>query len=59
MPDNEDDSVEAVGDPVCWLSRVCPACGAIPYEGKIDYCRMPSPKPADCLRLTRDDRISR
>ncbi|MEU6701863.1 hypothetical protein [Pseudonocardia sp. NPDC046786] len=23
-------SAEEIGDPVCWLDRLCPECGAVP-----------------------------
>lgn len=59
MTHDEIDPIDPVGDPACWLSRVCPACGAIASEGQSDHCRMPNPVPADCMRLAPDDRIRR
>ncbi|TQM78363.1 hypothetical protein FHX81_0629 [Saccharothrix saharensis] len=29
MESEESGRPEPVGDPVCWLSRVCPECGAL------------------------------
>lgn len=26
------------GDPVCWLDRLCPECGAMPSEEQGDAC---------------------
>ncbi|WP_344424168.1 hypothetical protein [Pseudonocardia ailaonensis] len=26
------------GDPVCWLSQVCPECGAMPAEDSPEKC---------------------
>lgn len=36
----DDDTAGPVGDSVCWLSRVCPDCGALVEE----------PLPATCWR---------
>lgn len=27
-----------MGDPVCWLGRLCPECGAMPTEDSPDHC---------------------
>ena len=40
MESGEDDGQVSAGDPVCWLSRVCPECGSL-AEG---------PVPAVCPR---------
>ncbi len=31
---DEDDG----GDPVCWLDRLCPECGAVPTEDEPERC---------------------
>jgi len=33
------------GDPVCWLSRVCPECGQFIEDSRVDpesHCSMPA-----------------
>lgn len=39
-----------VGDPVCWLDRLCPECGAMPTadaaaEGRCWRCGTPTAEP--------------
>ncbi|MCE6997138.1 hypothetical protein LZG04_20365 [Saccharothrix sp. S26] len=34
MESEENGGPEPVGDPVCWLSRVCPECGSL-AEGPV------------------------
>lgn len=40
MRSQDDEGPEPAGEPVCWLSRVCPECGSL-AEG---------PVPATCPR---------
>ncbi|HVL84735.1 MAG TPA: hypothetical protein VM367_10700 [Pseudonocardia sp.] len=35
------------GDPVCWLHRVCPECGAVPGEDDRERCWRCGRSPAD------------
>ncbi|MBW0092907.1 hypothetical protein I4I73_27110 [Pseudonocardia sp. KRD-184] len=32
-PAHGTDADDGPGDPVCWLHRLCPECGAMPSEG--------------------------
>ncbi|WP_345421068.1 hypothetical protein [Pseudonocardia xishanensis] len=35
-----------MGDPVCWLGRLCPECGAMPTEDSPERCwRCAEPYP--------------
>ena len=43
--DEDTPDAEPGGDPVCWLSMVCPECGRVP-EGHSDVCeRCGAPRP--------------
>jgi ribosomal protein S27AE len=38
-PAGEDGAVaDETGDPVCWLHRLCPECGAVPSEEDDGAC---------------------
>jgi ribosomal protein S27AE len=38
-PAGEDGAVaDETGDPVCWLHRLCPECGAVPSEEDGGVC---------------------
>ena len=48
MTIEQDDADEPVGDAVCWLHELCPACGAMPSPGQPDRCwrcGRPAPEP--------------
>lgn len=36
MADPAADDADEPGDPVCWLHRLCPECGAMPSEDDPD-----------------------
>ncbi|WP_169801604.1 hypothetical protein [Millisia brevis] len=38
MTDRAPDEPDEIGDPVCWLSRVCPECGAFITGDPADGC---------------------
>ena len=48
MTIEQDGADEPVGDAVCWLHELCPACGAMPSPGQPDRCwRCGGPVPGD------------
>jgi hypothetical protein len=34
----QDGPTEEIGDPVCWLARVCPDCGRLSEDRSADVC---------------------
>ncbi|MEV8441153.1 hypothetical protein AB0425_27555 [Actinosynnema sp. NPDC051121] len=50
MESNEDNVPTPSGDPVCWLSRVCPECGSLddgPARPVCSRCGAELPRPDD------------